>query len=826
MAADARPVLFLAFANEQEDSANYLRNLPEERRRLLAVLDREAAPYTVAQYPNLTIDELVAGLQRYNHRIALFHYGGHSDNSYLLLESAASKREFAHAGGLAKLLAQQHGLHLVFLNGCFNRDQADLLLDAGVPVVVATNSEIEDDAALAFATRFYEALAGNATVQAAFDLAAGAVELQKGQLAAQDLPWELCFRDQTAAEWRLADAIDDPCWGLPPLPRGPLPEHPYRGLAWYRREDADLFFGRCAEIRDLLERVTNDQGAPILLFYGQSGVGKSSLLDAGLIPRLEGTAHCIYLRHSKSESFVPALRRALGAPGAAQSVRDAWLACAAVHSSPVVVILDQVEMLFAQANAQSQPSAELEDLLLAVQSLFGGAVMERPCGKLVLSFRKEYLAEVETTLAGKTLPHAKVFVEPLSRRGVIEAVLGIVRTPHLQQQYGLTVTDDLASQIADDLLEDTESPLAPTLQVLLTKLWEQATARNRAQPTFDAALYRQVKREGLALGDFLTRQLAVVEAQNPAASTSGLVLDLLHFCTTPVPGAAQRTSAELQQMYRNQPPEDFSALLQQCKSAYLLVDGAEDRAADTSTRLAHDAIAPLVRERFARSDAPGQRARRTLENRAVEWQDGGTGALFDDRDLALVEQGESGMRARSPDEERLLRSSQAARSRRRQVRVSLGLAALLVLLFFLVYAGVVALRDQVQEDSVARQESQWLADLSLQQLLVDPVERNVSQAGPPFTGPAKAVRSARRVRPDPGPTLWAAAPVPPGGPPPVDGRAGGAGCWISRRRGRRPSTCVLRSGASHYLDHRSPGRIHGRLGLDRTTIAQPCGRYR
>lgn len=720
MAADARPVIFLAFANEQEDSANYLRNLPEERRRLLAVLDREAAPYTVAQYPNLTIAELVAGLQRYNHRIVLFHYGGHSDNSYLLLESAVSKSEFAHAGGLAKLLAQQHGLHLVFLNGCFNRKQADLLLDAGVPIVVATNSEIEDDAALEFASCFYEALAGNATVRAAFDLAAGAVELQKGQLAAQDLPWELCCRDQSAAEWRLADAVGDPCWGLPPLPRRMLPERPFRGLAWYRREDADLFFGRCAEIRDLLERVMNEQGAPILLLYGQSGVGKSSLLDAGLIPRLEGTAHCIYLRHSKSEGFVPALRRALGAPGAVQSVRDAWIACAAGHGSPVVVILDQVEMLFVQPNAQAQSSAELDDLLLAMQSLFGSTVAERPRGKLVLGFRKEYLAEIETTLVGRTLPHAKVFVEPLSRRGVIEAVMGIARTPHLRQQYGLTVSGGLADQIADDLLEDTESPLAPTLQVLLTKLWEQAEARSRAQPTFDEALYRQVKREGLALADFLTRQLEAVQAQNPTASSSGLVLDLLHFCTTPTPGAAQRTSAELQQMYHNHPPDAFSALLQQCKSAYLLVDGAEDRAADISIRLAHDAIAPLVRERFARSDAPGQRARRTLENRAVEWQNGATGALFDDRDLVLVEQGESGMRARSPDEERLLRSSQAARRHRRRIRVGLSLAALLVLFFFLIYAGVVALRDQAQEDDIARQESQWLADLSLQQLLVDP----------------------------------------------------------------------------------------------------------
>ena len=39
-----------------------------------------------------------------------------------------------------------------------------------------------------------------------------------------------------------------------------------------------------------------------------------------------------------------------------------------------------------------------------------------------------------------------------------------------------------------------------------------------------------------------------------------------------------------------------------------------------SMRLAHDTLAPLVRERYDRSDRPAQRARRILRNRLPEWE--------------------------------------------------------------------------------------------------------------------------------------------------------------------------------------------------------------
>ena len=59
-------------------------------------------------------------------------------------------------------------------------------------------------------------------------------------------------------------------------------------------------------------------------------------------------------------------------------------------------------------------------------------------------------------------------------------------------------------------------------------------------------------------------------------------------------------------------------------------------------RLAHDTLAPLVRERYDRSDLPAQRARRILRSRLPEWERGREGAPLEEHDLAVVERAEAG----------------------------------------------------------------------------------------------------------------------------------------------------------------------------------------
>lgn len=60
--------------------------------------------------------------------------------------------------------------------------------------------------------------------------------------------------------------------------------NPYVGPRTFRKDEGHLFFGREREERDLLALVATEQ---LVLFYAQSGTGKSSLVNTRLIPGLE-----------------------------------------------------------------------------------------------------------------------------------------------------------------------------------------------------------------------------------------------------------------------------------------------------------------------------------------------------------------------------------------------------------------------------------------------------------------------------------------------------------------------------------------------------------
>ncbi|MBY8861638.1 hypothetical protein K7711_34540 [Nocardia sp. CA2R105] len=64
---------------------------------------------------------------------------------------------------------------------------------------------------------------------------------------------------------------------------------PYLGLSAYRAEDAEVFFGRTrptTELAELVRTTTESGDGGMVLLVGASGAGKSSLLQAGLIPAL------------------------------------------------------------------------------------------------------------------------------------------------------------------------------------------------------------------------------------------------------------------------------------------------------------------------------------------------------------------------------------------------------------------------------------------------------------------------------------------------------------------------------------------------------------
>ena len=362
MSVDGRkPVILLTFANDRLEGVGYLRNLPEEARRLRAALEpAEAAGLCeLVVRQNATAADVLDVLQdgRYRDRVAIFHFGGHADGYRLLLESAAGRIAAADAAGLAAFLGRQRGLRLVFLNGCSTGAQARGLLEAGVAGVVATSQAIDDAAAVEFAARFYRALGGGAAVRRAFNEAAAAVVLGRGEATRdfgheepgqpEGLPWHLRVGEgaELAADWSLPEAAGDPLFGLPPLPQRDLPENPFlEPLAWYTREHAEVFFGRGYQIRDMFERVADPGRPPIVLLLRAVGHRQVVAARRGVAAPARGRwLRSRYLRRDQQKGLLATLREALAPPGAASGLGDAWRPAEAALGQPLIVVLDQVE---------------------------------------------------------------------------------------------------------------------------------------------------------------------------------------------------------------------------------------------------------------------------------------------------------------------------------------------------------------------------------------------------------------------------------------------------------------------------------------------------
>src|ERR1700676_1926286 len=69
---------------------------------------------------------------------------------------------------------------------------------------------------------------------------------------------------------------------------------PWLGLASFTEETQSYFYGREDEVAELARRV---QRKLLTVLFGQSGLGKTSILRAGLVPRLRSQGYCpVYIR--------------------------------------------------------------------------------------------------------------------------------------------------------------------------------------------------------------------------------------------------------------------------------------------------------------------------------------------------------------------------------------------------------------------------------------------------------------------------------------------------------------------------------------------------
>lgn len=392
-----------------------------------------------------------------------------------------------------------------------------------------------------------------------------------------------------------------------------LPNSPFKYLDAFSREDARIFFGRGRAIRKLLAYLNAPNSDQILLLYGQSGVGKSSFLNAGLLPRIEKkwTSHAIHI-------------------GKPLELPEARI-LSEQYRYPVIWVLDQAERLFYKD--QQRTTENLSETIQFLKFLR----LNRKMDRVIFSFRKEYLAEFDKALTRTGMNFKRYFLEPLDISEVREVINSLDSSESMTLKYEIKIALQAKQGIESLVLRDLDSPIAPTLQIVLSKLWEASINQGDWPPIITMELFATCfSVRGHILDDFIAESLSNLQSLNPSWNEGGLALDVLEFFVSPIATSLECDRAQVRERYRH--IKDIDAIVHHLVAVHVLSESPKFQPG--LIRLSHDALGPLIRMRFDESMLPGQMARRLIRSRMPSnSSEQLTKALFTRNEIALIDRG-------------------------------------------------------------------------------------------------------------------------------------------------------------------------------------------
>lgn len=476
----------------------------------------------------------------------------------------------------------------------------------------------------------------------------------------------------------------------PPVEQSFVPRNPYKGLRAFHAEDHQDFFGRDTLIKELLATIQSDfTNARMLAVLGASGSGKSSLVMAGLLPRLQSGAiensdSWVYLepivpgthpienltitlsRHLRDKS-----QRAIREDLMDISSRGLHGLTRQISDNCVILYIDQFEELFTLTDEESERRRFIDLLTVAVTESEGVLV-------LLLSMRADfYDRPAEYRAFGNLIESHHTLVTPMS----LAELYDVVEKPAEQDDVRLQFDDGLVTEIVYAV--NGEIAALPLMQFTLDQLF---LSRQHTQLTHEA--YRSIGGVQGALAQHAESTFSQLPSSTHKDMARALFLRLIE------PGATEQDTTRRRATYAELtlPDVQLTRILQETADKFvdarLLVTNQQE---DVRTiEVSHEA---LIREwghlkewlRNARDDVRFQKSissdvedwirrgkpsdmlyRGSVLEEAQEWADRNTPS----RDETMFIN--QSMQARVEEEERIERQS------RNQRRLGLGLVGAVV----------------------------------------------------------------------------------------------------------------------------------------------------
>ncbi|MEH2347119.1 MAG: WD40 repeat domain-containing protein [Nostoc sp.] len=270
---------------------------------------------------------------------------------------------------------------------------------------------------------------------------------------------------------------------------------PYRGLFHFGPNDADIFFGREIFIEELYSATKTRNFIPVL---GASGSGKSSVVLAGLVPKLQiaGNWQFTHFRpgadpfHALAVALVPLYTPNLDATDQIAQARklagylqdgsmlisDVFAKIRQNHPNQrVLLIADQFEEIYTLCHHQETRHKFLDCLLASLET---SSSLSAPATVWVTTMRADFLGNALSYRPfADVLQNADVKLGPMNR----EELTQVIEKP--AEKLGVT----FASGLVERILEDVENQPGnlPLLEFALTELWNKRTGKQLTHEIYE-----------------------------------------------------------------------------------------------------------------------------------------------------------------------------------------------------------------------------------------------------------------------------------------------------------------------------------------------------
>lgn len=272
---------------------------------------------------------------------------------------------------------------------------------------------------------------------------------------------------------------------------------PFKFLDAFGKDDRNLYFGRDKETEELYDKLIRTK---LMLLYGQSGTGKTSLIQCGLSKRIRDTDWLpIFIRRDTdiNQSLNQEIDKRIGSKDQSSAFGEKLESLFKRFFTPVYLFFDQFEELFILGKKKEQE--------LFVQNLL--EILEHANFKVILVIREEYIAylsDFEQTIP--ELFNVRFRVENMRADNLKEV---IVNTGKVSGKYTID-KEETIELILDNLTFKKSAVELTYLQVYLDKLYKKGYTEDKPVVEFNEKLVKSVGKLEDVLGDFIEAQLREV----------------------------------------------------------------------------------------------------------------------------------------------------------------------------------------------------------------------------------------------------------------------------------------------------------------------------